>query len=63
MPAVAQILKDTVDVGPGERYDVIGTAREPGQWLIHCHIPHHPTNTNVEEQSGSGLTMVVNVQP
>ncbi len=63
VPASAQIEKDTVNVGPGERYVVLWTAREPGKWLIHCHIPHHTTNNNVEEQGGGGLTMVINVTP
>lgn len=61
IPEAAQIEKDTVNVAPGERYDVIWTAREPGKWLIHCHILHHTTNNNVEEQGGGGLTMVINV--
>ena len=61
VPIGAQIEKDTVDVGPGERYDVIWTAREPGKWLLHCHIGHHTTNNNVEEQGGGGLTMIINV--
>lgn len=63
VPEGAQIEKDTVNVGPGERYDVLWTAREPGKWLIHCHIPHHTTNNNVEEEGGGGLTMVINVSP
>ena len=49
VPPAAQLLKDTVNVGPGERYDVIWEARQPGKWLLHCHIPHHTTNNNVEE--------------
>lgn len=61
VPETAQIDKDTVNVGPGERYDVIWEAREPGKWLIHCHIPHHTTNDNVEEQGAGGLTMLINV--
>ena len=61
VPEAAQIEKDTVNVGPGERYDVIWEAREPGKWLVHCHIPHHTTNDNVEEEGGGGLTMVINV--
>jgi FtsP/CotA-like multicopper oxidase with cupredoxin domain len=61
VPEEARILKDTVNVGPGERYDVIWEAREPGKWLVHCHIPHHTTNDNVEEEGGGGLTMVINV--
>jgi len=41
VPEEARLLKDTVNVDPGERYDVIWEAREPGKWLLHCHIPHH----------------------
>jgi len=63
IPEAAQIEKDSVNVAPGERYDVIWTAREPGKWLIHCHILHHTTNNNVEEKGGGGLTMVINVTP
>jgi Multicopper oxidase len=31
-----------------------------GKWLIHCHIPQHPENDNVEEHGG-GLMMVIDV--
>lgn len=61
VPPDARLLKDTVNVGPGERYDVIWTAREVGRWLLHCHIPHHTTNDNVEEQGGGGLMAVIDV--
>jgi FtsP/CotA-like multicopper oxidase with cupredoxin domain len=61
VPAGARFLKDTVNVGPGERYDVIWTARRPGKWLLHCHIPHHTTNENVEEEGAGGLTTVIEV--
>lgn len=57
----ARFLADTVNVGPGQRYDVIWTAREPGKWLVHCHIPHHTKNNNVEEKGGGGLTMILEV--
>jgi FtsP/CotA-like multicopper oxidase with cupredoxin domain len=60
LPAGAR-YQDTVNVGPGERYDVIWTAREPGKWLLHCHINHHTTNDNVEEQGAGGLTLILNV--
>jgi len=63
VPEGARLEKDTVNVGPGERYDVIWEARQPGKWLLHCHILHHTTNNNVEEQGGGGLTMVINVAP
>ncbi|MEA5507923.1 copper oxidase [Halotia wernerae UHCC 0503] len=61
LPAAAQIEKDTITVGPGERYNVIWTAREQGKWLLHCHIAHHITNDNAEVQGAGGLTMIINV--
>ncbi len=57
----ARYLADTVNVAPGQRYDVIWTAREPGNWLIHCHIPHHTTNNNVETRGGGGLMVIIRV--
>jgi len=32
------------------------------EWLIHCHIPHHTTNNNVEVQGAGGLTMIIDVE-
>lgn len=53
---------DTVNVGPGQRFDVIWKARRPGKWLVHCHIPHHTKNNNVEVQGGGGLTAILLVE-
>jgi FtsP/CotA-like multicopper oxidase with cupredoxin domain len=61
VPEGARQLQDTVNVGPGQRYDVIWTAREPGKWLLHCHIAHHTTNNNVEEEGGGGLMLILDV--
>lgn len=58
----ARYQADTVNVGPGQRYDVIWTARKPGKWLVHCHIPHHTANNNVEQKGGGGLMLVLDVQ-
>lgn len=57
----ARFEADTVNVGPGQRYDVIWKARRPGKWIVHCHIPHHTTNNNVEQHGGGGLTMILDV--
>ena len=59
----ARVLKDTVLVGPGERYDVEFVARAPGLWLVHCHINHHTTNDGAEEQGAGGLTAILEVTP
>ena len=61
VPEGARLVKDTVNVGPGERYDVVWHAREPGRWLLHCHINHHTTNDNREEQGAGGLTLIIDV--
>lgn len=63
LPVSARFQADTVNVGPGQRYDVIWPARKPGKWLIHCHIPHHTANNNVEEHGGGGLMLLIDVQP
>ncbi len=63
LPESARFMADTVNVGPGQRYDVIWKARLPGKWLFHCHIPHHTTNNNVEQHGGGGLMMIVQVEP
>ena len=52
---------DTINLGAGQRYDVIWPARRPGRWLIHCHIPHHTENDNLEDHGGGGLMMVIDV--
>jgi manganese oxidase len=61
VPEGARQLQDTVNVGPGQRFDVIWTAREPGKWLLHCHIAHHTTNNNVEDEGGGGLMLIFDV--
>jgi plastocyanin len=61
LPLQARFDADTVNVGPGQRYDVVWQARQPGKWLIHCHIGHHTTNNNTETQGGGGLTMIIEV--
>jgi FtsP/CotA-like multicopper oxidase with cupredoxin domain len=61
VPPGARVTKDTVLVGPGERYDVEFVARAPGLWLLHCHINHHTTNDGAEELGAGGLTMLLEV--
>lgn len=61
VPPAARLTKDTVNVSPGERYDVVWTARRPGTWLLHCHINHHLTNNGAEEDGAGGLTMAIQV--
>ena len=50
---------DTINVAPGERYDVVVTSLYPGAWAFHCHILTH-----AESDKGlHGMTTVWAVQP
>jgi FtsP/CotA-like multicopper oxidase with cupredoxin domain len=42
------LIKDTVNIAPGERYDLEITAKMPGTWVFHCHILSHVANKGVE---------------
>jgi plastocyanin len=44
VPPGAQLLKDTVMIAPGERYDLEFEANNPGVWMVHCHIENHADN-------------------
>lgn len=37
------IIKDTLNVEPGETYVIAFKADNPGNWLFHCHDLHHAT--------------------
>ncbi len=40
-PLSAPFKCDTLNVAPGERWDAIVVADEPGVWAFHCHILNH----------------------
>ena len=58
VPEAAQLLKDTVTIGPGERYDLEFVADNPGAWVYHCHILSHVQNKGVEP---GGMISVIKV--
>jgi FtsP/CotA-like multicopper oxidase with cupredoxin domain len=58
VPEAAQLLKDTVTIGPGERYDLEFVADNPGTWVYHCHILSHVQNKGVEP---GGMSSVIKV--
>lgn len=44
VPEGMEWTKDTVLIGPAERYDLEFDANNPGVWMFHCHIEHHLAN-------------------
>jgi FtsP/CotA-like multicopper oxidase with cupredoxin domain len=45
-PLPQPYLCDTLNIAPGERYDAIIDADEPGVWAFHCHILSHAESPN-----------------
>jgi FtsP/CotA-like multicopper oxidase with cupredoxin domain len=35
------VWKDTVLIGKGETIDILLDVTNPGNWMVHCHIPEH----------------------
>jgi FtsP/CotA-like multicopper oxidase with cupredoxin domain len=48
VPANQELTKDVINIGPGERYDLLMNSDNPGTWLFHCHILTHVQNHGVE---------------
>jgi FtsP/CotA-like multicopper oxidase with cupredoxin domain len=44
VPAGMEFVKDTVLIGPGERYDLELVGDNPGVWMFHCHMENHAAN-------------------
>lgn len=45
-PLPVPYLCDTLNIAPGERYDVVVDCTEPGAWAFHCHILTHAESRN-----------------
>lgn len=45
----APIIKDTLNLKPGEEYVVAFKANNPGNWMFHCHDLHHAAAGMVSE--------------
>jgi hypothetical protein len=57
IPEGARVWQDVLKIGPGERYDVIIEANNPGPWMIHTHVNSHETNCG--KSPGGMHTMLV----
>jgi hypothetical protein len=61
----AWIPGNTVLVGVAQSRDVEFVANNPGDWMLHCHLPHHMMNqmsSNVGPMSRNGVGMPAGVE-
>jgi len=64
IPESAWIPGNTVLVGVAQARDVEFVANNPGDWMLHCHLPHHMMNqmsSNVGPMTRAGKVMPVGV--
>jgi hypothetical protein len=64
IPEGAWIPGNTVLVGVAQSRDVEFVANNPGDWMLHCHLPHHMMNqmsSNVGPMSRKGAGMPAGV--
>ncbi|WP_028595294.1 multicopper oxidase family protein [Paenibacillus assamensis] len=54
--AGAPVIKDTLNVKPGEEYVVAFEADNPGDWMFHCHDLHHAADGMVTDVMYKGYT-------
>ncbi|MBU8908020.1 multicopper oxidase family protein [Desertibacillus haloalkaliphilus] len=57
------ILKDTLNVRPGETYEIVFEAKNPGNWLFHCHEFHHASGGMVAEIQYEGFEQTFTPDP
>ena len=55
-PLKAPQTMSTVNVAPGETYDIAFVANNPGAWVFHCHELHHTMNGSTQP---GGLIQVI----
>jgi hypothetical protein len=63
VPEAARQSMDTIQVAPGQRFDIELIADQVGAWMIQCHIPHHTTNNFRIGMGGLVDFLVVNPAP
>ncbi|GAB6935995.1 multicopper oxidase family protein [Calditerricola yamamurae] len=59
----APVIKDTLNVKPGEEYVVAFRADNPGHWMFHCHVLHHAAAGMVTQVRYDGYQSKVKPDP
>lgn len=57
VPLAARVKETTQAVAPGEFFEIEFDADNPGNWIFHCHVPHHTANMMMEGYNGAPVGM------
>ncbi len=60
IPRSARSRETVVNLGSGEFVDIEFKVTRPGNWIFHCHVPHHTSNKKLDGYNGApvGMTRV-----
>lgn len=56
--AVSPVRETTQDLGPGNFAEIVFRADNPGNWVFHCHFPHHTANMMTDGYDGAPVGML-----
>ncbi|MCG5254739.1 multicopper oxidase domain-containing protein [Brevibacillus agri] len=57
------LLKDTLNVRPGETYEIAFIAENDGNWMLHCQALHHAAACLMTEVKYEGFTPAFSPEP
>lgn len=55
--AVPPVRETTQSVSPGDFFEIEFKADNPGNWIFHCHFPHHTSNKMMSGYNGAPVGM------
>lgn len=56
--AVPRTRETTQNLAPGDFFTIEFTADNPGNWVFHCHFPHHTSNAKQSGYHGAPVGMI-----
>ncbi|MEV4419357.1 multicopper oxidase domain-containing protein [Patulibacter sp. NPDC049589] len=57
IPRAARSPETVVNLAPGEFIDIEFRVTRPGNWIFHCHVPHHTSNKMMDGYHGAPVGM------
>jgi FtsP/CotA-like multicopper oxidase with cupredoxin domain len=57
VPPQARSEETTQTMGPGDFFEIEFVADNPGNWIFHCHVPHHTANAKMSGYNGAPVGM------
>lgn len=61
---VPNVTETTQNVAPGDFFELQFTFDKPGNWIFHCHVPHHTSNAMKDGYLGApvGMTRIFSTE-